>query len=103
MGAGFGRDWQGVFRGFDAGAVGFGEHLGELGAEEENLRGVVCPEHEDYERARGAVRGCERRSTQVEAEEEFAQRKQKRGDGRTQPYVTPADFYVRQDFEDQSE
>src|ERR1700693_807684 len=55
-------------------------HLGELGAEEKDLRGVVHPDHDDDEGAGGPVGGGHGALAEIEADEEFAGGEEERGD-----------------------
>src|SRR5262245_30814722 len=52
-----------------AGAVAARVHLGELGAEEEDLRRVVDPEEHQHERPRRAVDRRRSRAAEVEADD----------------------------------
>ena len=78
-------------------------HLGELCAQEEDLRGVVDPQQHDRERARRAVGRAHRRPAEVQADRELPHREEQRGDRCPGHHLPPAQPHVGQVLEDEAD
>ena len=73
-------DGDGVFVRHDARAEIVGVHLGELRAEEQNLRRIIDPKQEGDERTRRPVGRGGRPAAEVETERPFTECEEKGGD-----------------------
>src|SRR5438552_13764970 len=84
-------------------AVATRVHLGELGADEQDLRRVVDPQQQHYERRGGPVDRGATRPSEIEGDEGLPQREEERGHRRTEPHVPPVHGRVGQHLEDEGE
>src|SRR5829696_4310442 len=67
------------------------DRLRQLGAEQEDLRGVVDPEHQDDQRTRSAIGRVRSRLTEVPSDQRLSDREQQGCDKSAQQQVTPVD------------
>src|ERR1019366_1461989 len=84
-------------------AAGVGVDPGELGAKQKDLRGVVHPEKQRDQRARGAEPRGEAALAEIEADQDLAGVEEQRGEGGADPYVAPADRGARHELVDHRE
>jgi hypothetical protein len=79
--------------------VGQSEGARQLGAEEDDLGGVVNPYQQDDDRRCRTVGGLQTLTADVPADRELAEVEQHRGGDRTRGHVAPADLGVGKPFE----
>src|SRR5215204_4633614 len=72
------------------------DRLRQFGAEQEDLRGVVDPEHQDDQRTRGAIGRIRRGLTEVPSDQRFSDGEQHGCDKSAQHKMTPVDRRIRQ-------
>ena len=72
----------------------------EFSAEKQNLRRVVNPHQQYYERARCAVAVSKARLAEVHPQQRLSSGEQERGEDRADDYVTPFQGHGRQNLED---
>ena len=81
-----------------AGAVALREDARELGAEEEDLRGVVHPNDEDHQRSCRPVRRADAGFAEIEADQKFSDGEEQRGHRSADRDVSPVDSDIRDEF-----
>src|SRR4029453_4329245 len=72
------------------------DRLRQLGAEQEDLRGVVDPEHQDDQRTRGAIGRVRDRLTEVPADQRLSDGEQQGCDESAQQKMAPEDRRILQ-------
>src|SRR5262245_49961539 len=70
-------------------SIPVGEDAREVGAKKEDLRRIIDPDQKDYERPGGSVSGAQRRSSDIQSNQKFSDREQRRGHCRADPDVVP--------------
>src|SRR3954466_12363418 len=79
----------------------FGIDLGELGAKQENLRGIIDP-HQYHDEGPGrSVARLHAAFADIQPDYEFAKREQQRSDQRSNPHIAPTDRNAWQETVDQ--
>src|SRR5690242_13665396 len=78
-------------------------YLSEFGPKKQDLRRIVDPQQKSNQRTGCAVSRRSTSATQIKTECPLADGEKDCGYGRANPHVAPADFGVRQEFENDGE
>ena len=73
--------------------------MGELGAQQHDLRRVIDPNQQNNERGRRAISRGKRELADINADQQLAELEQRGSDPGAEPNIAPFDVGVRQQFE----